>query len=96
MAHVPRVLLDQSIRRRRRLGASPRELLIPVARSPRPPSSTACVIAERERATASRQIVMSSSGVSAAAECHSQSGSASQSTVSHGGPRSRPCSRREK
>ena len=36
------------------------------------------------------QIAMSSSGVSCAAECHSQSGSASQSPVSHGGPNSRP------
>ena len=34
--------------------------------------------------------------VSRVAECHSQSGSASQSTVSHGGPNSRPANRREK
>ena len=33
--------------------------------------------------------------MSAAAECQSQSGSAFQSTVSHGGCRSRPCSDRE-
>ncbi len=36
-----------------------------------------------------------SSGVSSAAECQSQSGSAFQSTVSHGGCRPRPCSDRE-
>ena len=39
------------------------------------------------------QSVMSCAGLSSAAECHSQSGSASQSTVSHGGAGSRPGSR---
>ena len=51
-----------------------------------PPSASASSNAERERATAPRQSVMSCSGVSSAAVRHSQSGSASQSTVSHGGP----------
>jgi protein-S-isoprenylcysteine O-methyltransferase len=41
-------------------------------------------------------IAMSCAGLSSAAECHSQSGSASQSTVSRGGAGSRPGSRWEK
>jgi hypothetical protein len=58
-----------------------------------PPSANASSNAARARSTASRQSVMSCSGVSSAAVRHSHSGSASQSTESHGGPIGRPNSR---
>src|SRR5665213_1629590 len=48
-----------------------------------------------ERTTASCQRVSSCSGVSLAAECQSQSGSASQSTTSNGGSGFRPRSHSE-
>src|SRR5439155_22207605 len=47
---------------------------------------------ERDRTTAASHSAKSCSGESSAAECHSQSGSAFQSTVSHGGCRSWPYS----
>jgi hypothetical protein len=58
---------------------------------PRSPSASASVSRARERSTLSCHSVNSSSGVSSAAVRHSQSGSAFQSTESHGSPSARPC-----
>ncbi len=80
----------------RRLGDSPFGQGRRAKRS-RPPSASASVTRERERATAACQIAWSCSGVFSAAEskCQSQSGSAGQSTVSNGGCQSRPWRRWE-
>jgi hypothetical protein len=75
----------------RRLGARPSGQVRWASRS-RPPSASASLTRTRERATASCQSALSCSGLSSAAECQSQSRSAFQSTVSHGGAGSRPCS----
>ena len=85
MAVVPRVLLDHvdedpAQARASAVGPGPLGQTAPGRRRPAPRRRAA-----RERATASCQSAKSCSGVSSAAECHSQSGSASQSTVSHGG-----------
>jgi hypothetical protein len=58
---------------------------------PRSPSASASASRARARSTLSCHSVNSSSGVSSAAVRHSQSGSAFQSTESHGSPSSRPC-----
>ena len=57
-----------------------------------PPSASAASARLRDRCTASSQMAYSSSGLSAAAEVKSQSGSASQSADRHGSPGGSPLS----
>lgn len=94
MVVVPRVLLDHVDQDASQAGRRPSGQVRRAGRS-RPPLASASVTREREWATACCQSAWSRSGVSSAAECQSQSGSAFQSTVSHEGCRSRSRGHRE-
>jgi quercetin dioxygenase-like cupin family protein len=79
----------------RRLGERPSGQ-VRLASWPSPsPRSSASATSARERSTARCHKAKSSPGESPAAVCHSQSGSAVQSTASHGGAYSRPRRERE-